>query len=502
MECMWPLLGFVVLLLLTSPAHGDGPPQRDQPHPPSIHARQLQYWNQQPTRDWKRIGPQAPKTWPRHERAMTQTHHVLGFHPYWMGTNYLAYDWSTLHTVVFFGLELDAAGGISNAHGWPWTQLVQHAHDHGARVLVAATQFSSTDLATLLGSATYRSTAVANLVNAMLQGKADGLCLDFEAIPGTRKQQYVDFADELRDAMDISLPQSVLIITTPAVDWNNAYDYDELAARSDYLMLMAYDYHWSGSTTSGPVAPLSGWGTYNVSWSIQDHLVWGAPPRKLLLGVPYYGYRWGTTSADAGASTATTGTALTYGNVQPLLPQQEELWDASSQTPWLRVQDPDWQQTWFDDASSLGAKYTTVLNEDLAGVGIWALGYDDPYTALWNALHDAFDQVTSDRSDAFAPNASPLRVLSRNPFSTEVTLRLVLLPQTEVRQDPERTSHLVRIFDSRGRLVQTLRPLVVWSTSAQFIWDGRSRHGTMTVPGIYFARADTSVRTVRLIKLR
>ena len=420
----------------------------------------------------------------------TQTHTILGFHPYWMGTKYLAYDWSTLHTVVFFSLEIGAAGNITNAHGWPWTNLVTHAHDNGARVLVAVTQFSSTDLATLLGSAANRATAVASIVNAMVAGNADGVCVDFEGVPGTRKQQYVDFASELRSAMTTTYPQSQLILTTPAVDWNDAYDYDELAAQSDYLMLMAYDYHWTGSATSGPVAPLSGWGTYNVTWSIQDHLTWGAPADKLLLGVPYYGYRWDTSSGLAASTTTATGTALIYATVQPLVPAQEELWDTPSQTPWLRTQNPNWQQIWFDDAQSLMAKYLTVQSEGLAGVGIWALGYDDPYTDLWNTLHTAFDQTTSGLGPL--DNGITLRVVSANPFHQRIAFA----------SDTEPSSVEVSIYDIRGRLMRTLQPRSISRGHASYVWDGRTNSGTLAGSGVYLVSPTGSSRSVRLVKSR
>jgi spore germination protein YaaH len=486
------LLAYLVVLGLYVPktAHADGAFDSPRALHSSIHARELSTWNEKPARDWKNERQPAPRKSRGFIGTATQTHTILGFHPYWMGTKYLAYDWSTLHTVVFFALEISATGSITNAHSWPWTNLVTHAHNNNARILVAATQFSSSDLAVLLGSATNRAAAVASIVNAMVAGNADGVCLDFEAIPGSRKQQYVDFASELRTAMTITYPQSQLIITTPAVDWNNAYDFDELAAQSDYLLLMAYDYHWTGSTTSGPVAPLAGWGTYNVDWSIQDHLTWGAPAAKLLLGVPYYGYRWDTSTDLPAASTTPPGTALTYGTVQPMISAQEEIWDAVSQTPWLRTQNPGWQQIWFDDAQSLLAKYQAVQSEGLAGVGIWALGYDDPYTELWNMLHTAFDQTTSDIGPI--DTNMTLRIVSANPFAQSVVLA----------SGRAIAGREVRIFDVRGRLVRRLLPNSGSLGNTTFVWDGRTDHGIPAGRGIYLASPAGSPGSVRLLKSR
>ena len=186
---------------------------------------------------------------------------------------------------------------------------------------------------------------------------------------------------------------------------------------------------------------------------------------------------------------------MIYSNVQSALPSQEELWDATSQTPWMRTQDPGWQQTWFEDANSLAAKYQTVLNEGLAGVGIWALGYDDPYTDLWNALHTAFDQTTADvapqRHDA------GLHIVSSNPFSAGVALSFF---PTSLAQ--ETVPMVVEVFDARGRLIRTLSPAPTASTEHQFYWDGRKRSGSAAPRGVYMARVVGSTQATRLIKVR
>ena len=57
----------------------------------------------------------------------------------------------------------------------------------------------------------------------------------------------------------------------PPVDWSNAWDYNALASISDGLFIMGYNYHYSGSSTTGPNSPLSGTG-YNLSWTVNDYL--------------------------------------------------------------------------------------------------------------------------------------------------------------------------------------------------------------------------------------
>ena len=63
---------------------------------------------------------------------------------------------------------------------------------------------------------------------------------------------------------------------------------------------MGYDYHWKGSTLTGPAAPLTG-GSYNVTNTINTYLsVTRNNNSKIILGNPYYGYEWPAASAEKG----------------------------------------------------------------------------------------------------------------------------------------------------------------------------------------------------------
>ena len=481
-----------VMLLAATAARADAPPGQQAPIAPhaSVHQLELEHWKLAEANGWKPPGDrESARLAPRAQQQGSPTHEVHGYHPYWMGTSYLDFDWTLLTSVAFFGLELDGSGTITNAHAWPWTGLVTTAHDNGVRVLVTAILHSNAQLGTLLGSVANRQAAIGNIVSAVVAGDADGASVDFEGVPGNRKQALVDFMGELRTALLGAVPGAYLSMATPAVDWSNAFDYDSLAARCDHLMVMGYDYHWSGSTTTGPVAPLAGWGTYNVGWTIADYVHWGAPRNKILLGVPYYGYRWPSASASAGASTTGTGTALQYATVVAEAEAHGRLWDAAGSTPWYREQTPQWRQGWYDDEQSLGAKYGRVLSEELAGVGIWALGYDGTRPELWGALADAFRPTTSVAS---AGPRARLRC-EPNPFRDAISFRV----------DAVAAPARLTIYDMSGRLVRDLTPQGA-AGGGSIRWDGRDAAGRRVASGVYVVRfaSGGQVRAGRIVRLQ
>ena len=351
--------------------------------------------------------PSVPVLTPRPIRLTKQVH---GFHPWWMGSSWRSYDWSCLSTIAWFGIELDENGAIAASHGWPMAAIVAHAHAHAQRVRVVPTftLFDTQAIQVLLGDPVRRRAAAAAITGAVVGAGADGACLDFEGVPGARKTHFVRFVGEVQRALQAANPIAYLSVCTPAVDWANAYDYDALAARCNHLLVMAYDYRWAGSSTTGPVAPLAGWGRYNVGWTIQDYLRWGAPRDKMLLGVPWYGYRWPAESNAAGARTTSRGTPLTFAAAAAEAITHGAVWDAPSETPWLRYHDPSWFQIWYENAESHAAKYARVLQEDLAGVGIWALGYDGGLRSPWLALRTAFAphvEIAASQTDTGGPAA-------------------------------------------------------------------------------------------------
>ena len=67
------------------------------------------------------------------------------------------------------------------------------------------------------------------------------------------------------------------------------------------------------------------------------------------------------------------------------------IWNNESNAAWFSYQDAlEWRQCWYDDSLSLSHKYQFAIDNQLAGVGIWALGYDNGYDDLWGALYDNF----------------------------------------------------------------------------------------------------------------
>ena len=125
------------------------------------------------------------------------------------------------------------------------------------------------------------------------------------------------------------------------------------------------------------------------------------------------------------------------------------MWDKVSQTSWLCwEQNGIWNQIWYDSDSSLGLKYELALTKSLKGIGIWALGYDEGRTELWNLIEKKFAKTTSvNENVASIPGRFELYQNYPNPFNPGTVISYQLSAKSYVQ---------LKIFDLLGREVASL----------------------------------------------
>ena len=342
---------------------------------------------------------------------------VFGFLPYWELTDSTTrLDYSVLSTIAYFGVGATSDGhlivqrsGITDV-GWAgWTSgalsdVISAAHAHGTRVVLTVQRFawSSTgwsDTTALLSSVAARQTLADEIAAAVRDRGADGVNLDFEPLPTGQGANFVAFVRQLRASLDLQALGYQL--TFDATGWMGNYDITALTATgaADAVLIMGYDYRTAGATNAGSVSPLIG-GAYDLTDTVAAYLA-RTSAEKIILGVPYYGRAWSTTSSALHAATrpgsATFGysSSVVYGTAVGLVAAKGRLWDATERSPWTVY---DWQycttcpttsrELYYDDAESLGLKYDLVNARGLRGAGIWALGYDGTRPELY-ALLDA-----------------------------------------------------------------------------------------------------------------
>ncbi|MBN2364038.1 SH3 domain-containing protein [candidate division WOR-3 bacterium] len=321
-----------------------------------------------------------------------------GYLPYWVSNSaYQEFDYSLLTHLAYFSVELSASGSIGAIPNQTnFNEIVSLCHPRGVRVHMTFTLFGSSSVSSFLNSSVARQAAVSNITSLVNSRGIEGANIDFEFVTSSVRDSFTLFIRELSNSLHNSTEgRKELYIAMPCVPgWYPGYNFQALADTCDGLFIMAYDYHYSGSSTAGPVSPTfnsSFWGYYAVNTSVGDIInSYGTAREKVILGIPYYGIDWPTETQSAGSSTTGNGSAVIFKNAKANALTYGRLWDDNSSTPWYRYNSTSWHQCWYDDSVSVMLKLEIARDSLLQGAGCWALGYDSGEDDLWNVIGHVF----------------------------------------------------------------------------------------------------------------
>jgi putative cell wall-binding protein/spore germination protein YaaH len=349
---------------------------------------------------------------------------VLGFLPFWKldAGSRASLRYNLVSTIAYFSVDVQANGALvkGTSSGWVgWTstgmrEVITAAHARGVRVVPTITMMAwnsdYTSMTTLLGSGANRARLVGEVVAMVRDRGADGVNIDFEPVPVSLRSQFTTLVREIKQGLVAAKVGAYVTVDTMAgaATWATGYDVVGLTApgAADAIMVMAYDFSWSGSSRAGAVAPIDSPHIFDARTAMRDHLRLVAPG-KIIWGIPYYGRAWNTTSDGLNGTVRSPANSVAFayygrdgaGNPlgsKVLAERYGRRWDPVAQGPWFAFWDAGskgWRQGYYDDPQSLRAKYDLVLANRLAGVGIWHLAMDTGVNDLWDVLDQRFAKV-------------------------------------------------------------------------------------------------------------
>ena len=212
-----------------------------------------------------------------------------------------------------------------------------------------------------------QDTLISEIGQTMAEKGYSAIDIDFEYINAEDAEGYGALIRRLS-----TLGYPVIAAAAPKISANQrgqlyeGHNYAILGNSADYLFVMTYEWGY----TYGPpqaVAPLP-----NVR-RVLEYTVTEIPPEKVLMGIPNYGYDWtlpfekGVTKAKSIGNREAVDIAKKYGT--------EIQFDQTAMAPFFNYTDEAGRkhEVWFENASSIKAKFDILIEFGLAGVGYWNL---------------------------------------------------------------------------------------------------------------------------------
>ncbi len=212
----------------------------------------------------------------------------------------------------------------------------------------------------------------------------DGINIDFESIAKEDGDYYLQF---IKEATPIFKQNGLVVsvdmyVPTP---WTAHYQMAEVGKIVDYVIIMAYDEHYSTSKESGSVSSLP-WAEKYMTEAIK--LV---NKDKLIMGVPFYTRVW-TETKNANGSVSVVSKSLKMDEARKLLEDNNAniLWDEKTRQYYGEYfSDGTTKKIWLEDEKSMEERMKVAINLGVKGIAGWKRGHEN--NATWDIINKYFN---------------------------------------------------------------------------------------------------------------
>lgn len=231
--------------------------------------------------------------------------------------------------------------------------------------------FDSNLAHTILSNENIQKTLINNILNMVKAKGYYGVNIDFEYILPEDKNLYNNFIEKVSNILSVNKYITITALAPKVFAGQTgllyeAHDYNFHGKYANNVILMTYEWGY----TYGPpmaVAPL------NQVERVLNYAVSEIPSKKILMGIPNYGYDWTLPYTKGTAAKSISNSAAMELAIRKGVPIE---FDNIAMAPYFHYIDENGKEheVWFEDARSIEAKLSLVTKYDLGGISYWHLG--------------------------------------------------------------------------------------------------------------------------------
>lgn len=232
----------------------------------------------------------------------------------------------------------------------------------------------------VLSNNTKRTKLINDIVALAKKYNLDGINIDFESIAKEDGQYYLQF---IKEATPIFKANGLTVSVDMYVPtkWTEHYHMQEVGQIVDYVIIMAYDEHYSTSKESGSVS--------SMPW-VDDHMKRATElvdNNKLIMGVPFYTRVW-TETKNADGSVSVVSKSLKMDEAVDILKKNnaEIYWDSKTgQYYGEYFSDGTTKKIWLEEERSMEERMKISRKYDVKGIAAWKRGHEN--SGIWDVIN-------------------------------------------------------------------------------------------------------------------
>ncbi|NLY71000.1 MAG: hypothetical protein GX076_04885 [Clostridiales bacterium] len=285
---------------------------------------------------------------------------------------------------TWFDLIVNGDGSVENNGDKGFTDM---AHDRGYMVWATITNNMGKTGSTAFTSKVFKNSALLNRSVAQFLFYSclydvDGICIDYEQVLDEDANGLTSFTALLRNFTERQ-GLNLSICTLVPKPWTIEYDRKALAKYVDYIAVMTYDEHYSGSPVAGSIASLP-WVEEAVQATLNE-----VPSNQVLLGIPMYTRVWvvdsnGKVVRNPSATMPYVQNFIKENNFTPIWLEKEKQYFISYPNG------PYTDKIWIEDSRSVANRLKLVQDYNLAGSACWQ--FSQASEDIWQVFNGMLKQ--------------------------------------------------------------------------------------------------------------
>jgi spore germination protein len=274
--------------------------------------------------------------------------------------------------ITIFSYHIKSDGSIVNIND---EDIIESARKMRVAPLMSITNIGekgtfNSDLAhEILSSPTLQDKLLDNIIENAKRKNYYGVNFDFEYVYPEDRENYNNFLEKASKRLN---EEKLLMVTAIAPKYRanqkgllyEAHDYPVHGKFADRVVIMTYEWGY----TYGPALPVA---PINRVMDVIDYAVTAIPSKKILMGIPNYGYDFKVPhvegqAADSVSNNEAVDIAIRVG--------AEIKYDEEAQTPYFDyVEGTQKHRVYFEDPRSIAAKIQLAIEFQLGGLNYWTL---------------------------------------------------------------------------------------------------------------------------------